>query len=56
MRPSAPFQRGQAMTEFVIVATLVMLVLFVGEPSLLERLLAAIQDRYGRFTFAIALP
>lgn len=48
--------RGQAATESVIVAALVAMVLFVGEPSLLERLLEAIRQAYAGFTHAIALP
>ena len=48
--------RGQAATESVIVAVLVAMLLFVGEPSLLERLLEAIRQAYAGFSHAIALP
>lgn len=49
-------QAGQVAIEAIVLAVLVVLVLFIGDPSPIEQLLAAIQRTYGRFTYAIAMP
>jgi Flp pilus assembly pilin Flp len=48
--------KGQSLTEYTILLALIGLVLVVGEDSPLEALFRAIQDYYGRFTFALSMP
>lgn len=49
-------QRGQSLTEYVVIGTLVAIVLFIGDPSPMEMVLTAIRDAYHKFSFAISLP
>lgn len=47
---------GQAAVEYLLALALLSIVLFVGDPSPLEQLMAAIRDRYARFGYALSLP
>lgn len=49
-------QRGQALTEYMLIAALVVVVLVAGYPSPMDNLLQAISDFYANFTYAISLP
>lgn len=49
-------QRGQSVTEYLIVLMLFVLALTAGPDSPLERLFEALGDRYQRFTHAMSMP
>lgn len=48
--------RGQAATDYLLVLALVAVALSVGADSPVLRLVAAIADRYARFTWSVSLP
>ncbi len=52
----AHVQRGQAMTEYLLLTGLIGLVLVLGQDSPLEVLFRAFQSAWGRFTFALSMP
>jgi Flp pilus assembly pilin Flp len=47
---------GQAAVDYLLVVALVALALGTGAQDPLRQLVAAIAERYSRFTWAIALP
>ncbi|MEZ5654099.1 MAG: hypothetical protein R3E87_26485 [Burkholderiaceae bacterium] len=48
--------RGQASVEALLLTALVAIVLFVGDPSPVERLIEALKSLHQQFSFLIALP
>jgi Flp pilus assembly pilin Flp len=48
--------RGQSMIEYTIVAGLVMVGLFAGDPSLAEQLATAVSKFFKAFSYFISLP
>lgn len=56
-RPRMPRkQRGQSMTEYVIVCTAVGIVLFAGDPSVAQQLAEAVRAFYRALTLLLSLP
>lgn len=49
-------QCGQALTEYLLIAALVVVILVAGNPSSMDSLLQAISNFYANFTYAISLP
>lgn len=49
-------QRGQASVEYLLMTIVMCLVLFHGQPSLLSRVLRAIQQSYSFFSYGMSLP
>lgn len=49
-------QRGQATVEYAIAAVFVCLVLFTGNPSLLELMLSVLRDSHSASSYAIGSP
>ncbi|AMM24617.1 hypothetical protein [Variovorax sp. PAMC 28711] len=49
-------QQGQASVEYAIAAVFVCLVLFTGNPSLLELMLSALRDSHSASAYAIGSP
>ncbi|MEZ5660980.1 MAG: hypothetical protein R3E83_21445 [Burkholderiaceae bacterium] len=50
------FCRGQSSLETAVILGFVVALFFVGRPSLLERLIAALASVYPRFSSLLALP
>ena len=50
------FLTGSVSVEYVLLASLVCVVLFAGQPSPLDRLLDAIETQYENFSILVALP
>lgn len=55
MKPGR-YLRGQSITEYLVVASLLVMALAVGPDSALERLFEAIGERYERFTDEASRP
>jgi Flp pilus assembly pilin Flp len=55
-RSGASPERGQAMVDYLLVASLVALALSLGAGGPIERLVDAVKDRYARFTWSVSLP
>ena len=49
-------QRGQASIEYLLIGLVLCLVLFHGEFSAMKKILAAIQQNYSHFSYAMSLP
>lgn len=49
-------QRGQSMTEYVVICVGVFAGLFAGNPSLAQQLAAAVKAFYRALSFYISLP
>lgn len=49
-------QKGQATVEYAIAAVFVCLIVFTGNPSLLELMLSAIRDSHSASSYAIGSP
>ena len=49
-------QRGQSITEYLLVAALLVMALAAGPGSALERLFDALGERYERFTHEASRP
>jgi uncharacterized protein (UPF0333 family) len=48
-------QRGSISAEYLIILSVVVIVLFNGEPSPLEQIVDAFKDAYARFTNAMSV-
>lgn len=47
---------GQTSIEFLVICTALCVALFSGNPSLLDRMLTAIQEAHAQYTFGMSLP
>ena len=56
IRTSGALPQGQASIEYVVICLVLVLALFHGDPSPMDRMLSAIQLHYARFTFSMSLP
>ena len=56
IRTSRAAPRGQASIEYVVICLVLVLALFHGDPSPMDRMLSAIQHHYARFTYSMSLP
>lgn len=56
IRTCGALPQGQASIEYVVICLVLVLALFHGDPSPMDRMLSAIQHHYARFTFSMSLP
>jgi len=49
-------QSGQSAVDYLLICALTAIILFTGNPSPVERLLAALQENYQKYSFTISQP
>jgi Tfp pilus assembly protein FimT len=49
-------RQGFASIEYLVLLSIVVMLVAIGKPSPLERLISALQLAYQRFSFAMSLP